>query len=68
MTGEPRVNGLWRHVDGLVHVYVARKTARGWYTLGTLCLTYEDMYLEHLPVDDGVVTCLSCLADPHNIL
>lgn len=51
-----------------MHTYVALKTARGWFTVSTLCLSVEDMYLETLPRIDEVTTCLTCLCDLKNLL
>lgn len=58
-----RERGQWPHPDGLVHEYVALKTAAGNYHVGTVCLTYEDMYMPILPTSDLAVTCLACLVD-----
>ena len=58
-----RERGQWMDADGLVHEFVALKTAAGRFHVGTACLTYEDMYMKELPTEPLVVTCLACLVD-----
>lgn len=62
-----RERGQWRDKGGLVHAYVALKTAANWYHVGTVCLTYEDMYMRELPSEDAMVTCITCLVDPKGL-